>query len=321
MITWLLESTNPSIRYWTLTRVLDRPETDREVVAARRAIMESGPAVEILSHYTGDGRWEGERSYYTYKYTSTHWQLLLLTELAADGQDPRIAAACRRMIAEVYAEDRSTVYPCFHGVLVGYLHALGHAGDERVREFERQLAHSGVAGRWQCEINGDLPCAWGAARALWGLAHIPAQARSPDLLQAVASGVDFLAASDLHTGDYPSEGPRHQLWSRLSFPLFYQADVLTVLRALADLECLNGHDRFLPAVSWLRDRRRGDGRWNGASPYQSRMWTALEARRRPSEWITWQALYVLKSAGVGSTDLSHPDPQPEDPAGRSRGGA
>lgn len=90
----LLEPDNPAVRYWTLTRLLGHNKEDAEVIEAHRAVMTRGPAVEILTHYAGDGRWEGERSYYTYKYTSTHWQLLLLAELAADGEDERIATAC-----------------------------------------------------------------------------------------------------------------------------------------------------------------------------------------------------------------------------------
>jgi hypothetical protein len=168
VVPWLMERDAPSVRYWTLTRLLDRAENEDEVVEARQVVMESGPAAEILSHYAGDGRWEGERSYYTYKYKSTHWQLLLLAELAADGSDDRIAAACRRMIEDVGREERAAVWPCFHGNLIGYLHALRHAGDERVREFEGELARVAIKGKWCCDINGDLPCAWGAARALWG---------------------------------------------------------------------------------------------------------------------------------------------------------
>jgi hypothetical protein len=148
-IPWLLEPDNPSVRYWTLTRLLGRDKEDAEVIEARRAIMTRGPAVEILTHYAGDGRWEGERSYYTYKYTSTHWQLLLLAELAADGEDERIDAACRRMIQEIYGQDRTSLLPCFHGNLVGYLHALGHGQDDRVKAFEEELAHAGSAGEWR----------------------------------------------------------------------------------------------------------------------------------------------------------------------------
>jgi hypothetical protein len=293
---WLLEPENPSVRYWTLTKLLDRAKGDAEVIEMHRAIMERGPAAEILSHYAGDGRWEGERGYYTYKYTSTHWQLLLLAELAADGQDERIATACQRMIDQVYGEGRSTVWPCFHGNLIGYLHAFGHGQDERVGEFEAELARAGTVGEWRCNINGDLPCAWGVARALWGFGHVLDAERSSAVQEAIESGVRFLGRFELCEGNYPSSGPRHKLWDRLNFPLFYQAGVLFALRALADLGRVNEEPAFRKALEWLEARRRDDGRWNGASPYGSRMWTQLEPRRRPSKWVTWQALYAIKAA-------------------------
>lgn len=300
VIPWLMERSDPSVRYWTLTKLLDRSDEEAEVIAARQAIMERGPAVEILSHYAGVGHWEGERSYYTYKYTATHWQLLLLAELAADGQDGRIAVACQRMIDEVHSEDRSTILPCFHGNLVGYLHALGHGQDGRVRQFEAELARAGTAGKWRCDINGGLPCAWGVARALWGFGRIPPGGRSDDVGEAIESGVRFLGRFKLREGNYPSSGPRHRLWERLNFPLFYQADVLFTLRALADLGSVDAKPTFRKAVAWLEDRCRGDSRWDGTSPYGSRMWTQLEKRRRPSKWITWQSLYVVKAAQLGS---------------------
>lgn len=296
VIPWLMEPSDPSIRYWTLTRLLDQADEDTEVAKTRQAIMKRGPAVEILSHYAGSGRWAGERSYYTCKYTSTHWQLLLLAELAADGRDERITAACQRMIDEVYHEARSVIWPCFHGNLVGYLHALGHGRDERVRQFEAELARAGTTGKWRCNINGDLPCAWGTARALWGFGRIPAGERNSAVERAIDSGVRFLGRFKLREGNYPSSGPRHKLWERLSFPLFYQADVLFVLHALADLGRVDEKPTFRKAVTWLEDRCRDDGRWNGASPYGSRMWTQLEESRRPSKWITWRALRVIKAA-------------------------
>ena len=38
-IPWLLEGDNPSVRYFTLTDLLEAAPDDAEVVAARRAIM------------------------------------------------------------------------------------------------------------------------------------------------------------------------------------------------------------------------------------------------------------------------------------------
>ena len=84
-----------------------------------------------------------------------------------------------------------------------------------------------------------------------------------------------------------------------NFPLFYQADVLFTLRALADVGQLGAKPTFLKAVAWLEDLAVEGWRWNGVSPYNSRMWASLEKRRRPSKWITWQALYAIKDLSTG----------------------
>jgi hypothetical protein len=297
VIPWLLEPESPSVRYWTLTRLLGRAPDSPEAQETRQMIMERGPAAELLSHYAGNGRWEGEQSYYTYKYTSTHWQLLLLAELAADGTDERIAAACQRMIRDLHSERRTVIWPCFYGNLIGYLHALGHGTEEAVQEFTHDLARAGLKGKWTCAINGDLPCAWGVARALWGFARIPPAARTSDVEEAIESGVRFLGRYRLREGNYPTTSQRSTIWDHLNFPLFYQADVLFVLRVLADLGRLHDRPAFGRAVVWLEDRCHDDGRWNGSSPYRRRMWVPLERSGRPSKWVTWQALYVLKTMG------------------------
>lgn len=50
---WLLEPSYPSIRYYTLRRLLDRTD-DRDLIAARKAILTEGPAAEILARQRPD---------------------------------------------------------------------------------------------------------------------------------------------------------------------------------------------------------------------------------------------------------------------------
>ena len=121
---------------------------------------------------------------------------------------------------------------------------------------------------WRCRHNDELPCAWGAARALWGLAALPAECRSPEVAAAFASGLAFLLEGDhLLRGDYPTPGKVHAIWGHLNFPLFYQADILFVLRAVAELGALD-HPGAAPALAWLATRRRADGVWCGSSPFR-----------------------------------------------------
>lgn len=207
---WLLEPNLPPVRYLTLRQLLDRPADDPQAAAARRQAMRTPPVTSILRHWRRGGRWAGERGYYTHKYKSTHWQLLLLAELQADGADPRIAEACERMLRDT-ARQPTDVLPCFHGNLIGYQAAFGRADDERLRARVAELAERGVSGGvtrlaprrqpspapgdgrwtgpWWCTVNDGLPCAWGAARALWGLARLPAGERTAEVDAAIHSAV------------------------------------------------------------------------------------------------------------------------------------
>ena len=68
---WLLEEDNPSVRYHALRTLMELPEGDRQVVAARRAIMESGPVPAILAAQHDDGYWVKPGTGYSPKYQGT----------------------------------------------------------------------------------------------------------------------------------------------------------------------------------------------------------------------------------------------------------
>ncbi|OGO05440.1 MAG: hypothetical protein A2Y73_04415, partial [Chloroflexi bacterium RBG_13_56_8] len=242
-IQWLLAAETPSIRYLTMRDLLDLPEDDPQVVAARRAIMTTGPVPTILAGQTEGGNWAGESSYYSPKYVSTHWSMLLLAELAADGQDERLQRgaeymleANRSRIERAVRDGTRSMFPCFCGNVLRYALHCGRAGDPRVGDLVRYLSQCVQREDWRCQYNGELRCAWGAARAAWGLAALPPAYRTPEVEGVIESALNFLLAEHhLTEGDYPTSGSVHSLWSRISFPLFYQADILFVLRVLGDL--------------------------------------------------------------------------------------
>jgi hypothetical protein len=55
---WLLEDDNPSVRYFTLTRILDLPERHKDVREVRQKIMEIGVVPAILAKQQAGGNWE-----------------------------------------------------------------------------------------------------------------------------------------------------------------------------------------------------------------------------------------------------------------------
>ena len=69
VVEWLLEEDQPSIRYLTLTRLLDKPENDAAVKSAHDAIANMGWAADILSKQSEGGWWVTDESLYRPKYT------------------------------------------------------------------------------------------------------------------------------------------------------------------------------------------------------------------------------------------------------------
>ena len=91
---WLLQDKQPSVKYLALTNLLDRPEDDPEVQSAKQMMATTGWAADILTKQMPGGWWVGEESFYTPKYLSTNWMLLILADLGLTRADPRIAKAC-----------------------------------------------------------------------------------------------------------------------------------------------------------------------------------------------------------------------------------
>ena len=117
-VDWLLEAENPSVRYFTLTELLDKPENDSEVAAAKAGIMSSAPVAKILSKQEPGGYWGKPEDFYMRgaKYKGTVWNLLILAQLGADGKDERIGRACDFILNSSY--DRGSggfSYKAFQG--------------------------------------------------------------------------------------------------------------------------------------------------------------------------------------------------------------
>jgi hypothetical protein len=308
LIHWLVNSPTPSIRYLTLRRLLEYSETDYAVQAAREAMYKTGPIPTILKKQTPAGHWEGSVPYYARKYVGTHWSMILLSELAADSDDPHLQQGVEYMLSATDKNhmledkfDASVPSPdqygfiCLWGNIVRYAAYCHRADDPRVLTMVSYIVRNLEIGESCCIHNQYLPCAWGVMRALWGLAALPK--RSETVQAAIDKALKFLLESDyqLTAGNYPTPGTVHKLWSKLNFPLFYQVDVLFTLRVLGELNAL-GHPHVQPALQWLAEQRQPNGRWRGNNPYSGRTWKTGVDSQDTNRWVSLQAAVVMQQA-------------------------
>lgn len=331
VLDWLLEIdlNNPGVRYFALTRLLDRPADDPEVLAARRALMEHGPVPAVLAAQDPAGFWEKPGEGYYPKYRGTVWSIIYLAQLGADPEDSRVRAGGEYLLDHSRAVNgvfsltgtpSGNIY-CLSGNLGASLLDLGFGDDERLRqalEFTARFTtgesiapigeksaplryyKSGVCGPgFCCSANNRLACAWGAVKVLRALARVPQTERHPVMQSALETTIDFLFCVDPATAEYPagySDKPS-QSWFRFGFPVFYVTDVLQIAEALTDAG-YGGDPRLAATYDLILSKRDRAGRWKMEYAYTGKTWADVEERQQPSKWVTLRAMQVLKEGGI-----------------------
>lgn len=320
-LAWLLEPDrdNPGVRYFALRDLVGKPQADPEVRAAQAAVMESGPVPAILTNQEAEGYWVKPDGGYSPKYRSTIWQVIWLAELGADEADQGVRSACEYVLGHSVACNNAFSYSpkpvpsasvhCMNGSLVWALARLGFGDDPRLRAALEWIARattgdgpiefhaSGTAGPgFACGINSGQPCAWGANKSIRAMLQVPAEMRTPLIERALHQGAMLLLSRDPAIADYPYTERVSSTWFRLGFPLSYWSDVLETAANLAALGY--GQDpRLDHAWEWVLGKQDAEGRWPLENSLNGKMWADVEARRKPSKWVTLRALRALKSAG------------------------
>lgn len=319
---WLLESDplNPSIRYFALRDLLGRSEDDDQVRQARAEIMKTGPVPKILEAQQPDGYWVKAGGGYWPGYRSTPWQIAFLAELGADPSDERVQRGCEYLLSHNIAANGgfsmserpipSKVVHCHNGNSLYALLRLGYAHDPRVQaalawqvraitgQGEVRYYKSGTIGPGFACMVGH-PCAWGATKAMKALLIIPSDQRTSALQQAIDVGTEFLLSRDPAVADYPYTERVSSTWFKFGFPLSYWSDVLETVSVLVKLGY--GDDpRLSHALQFILSKQNDQGRWTLENTLNGKMWIDIEAKGKPSKWVTLRALRVLY--GVYSTE-------------------
>ncbi|MGD0449528.1 MAG: nitrogen fixation protein NifH [Candidatus Bathyarchaeia archaeon] len=317
---WLLETENPSVRYFALSQILDKPQNDPEMASAKEAIMRDGVVPEILAKQNSDGSWDLPEKFYTAKYKGTVWQLLILAELGADQKDEQIRKACEFILEN--SQDResggfsawpsvklgggrhSGVIPCLTGNMVSSLIKLGLLDDERIQcgvdwivRYQRFDDSESCAPKvWPYEKTpgcfGKHSCHMGVVKSLKALSEIPTAKRSKGVAETIEKGAEYMLKHNVHKRSHNLSQVSKPGWLRFGFPLMYQTDVLEVLGILTKLDYRD--ERMQEAIDVVVSKQNEKGQWNLENTFNPSFQTNIEQKNKPSKWITLNALTVLK---------------------------
>ncbi len=222
---WLLEKDNLTVRYITLVDILERPAEDTDVVKAKSDIMTKGVVPQILAKQEEEGYWGNPERLYVSKYKGTVWQLIILAEHLADGEDERIKKACEFLLdrsqelmsggfsmhhsIKTGGGRQSEVIPCLTGNMVWSLIRLGYLSDPRVQrgidwivryqrfdDGEDPVAGAHPPQGWPYDNHEDCwgrhTCHMGVVKALKALSEIPPDMRSSKVRCIIDEGTEYL---------------------------------------------------------------------------------------------------------------------------------
>lgn len=321
VIDWLLEEENPSVRYFTLTRLLGKPANDSVVVSAQKAIMMSPLVIKIFAQQNANGSWGVPERFYTNKYEGTVWTLLILAELGAYPSDPRVKAACDFILKHsqeplsfafsvgqsVKSETGlpSSVCPCLTSNMVYALIKLGYLHDERVQKaiqwiVKYQRADDGVkltpeepkyAKLFSCF--GNHSCHMGVAKALKALVAIPEKERTSEISNKIKQLSDYFLIHHIYKKSHNLEKEAKPGWKLFGFPLMYNTDVLEMLGLFSELRIID--PRLQESIVLVTSKRGSDGKWRLENTFNGKTLVEIEKKDEPSKWITLKALLALKA--------------------------
>jgi len=307
---WLLESDNPSVRYLTLRDIVGCSGT--EMIEAKEEIRTDSRVLRIFRKQKQEGYWEDASQPYYPKYKGTYWQVMILSQLGLDKSDERVRKACEFIFQFQLDEGgfssfekprteqkiREHEMSCLTGNVAASLIRLGYEDDERVTKalewlVEVQNRDGGwLCPYWEAHIKDKHSCFMGTIAPLDAFSEMPNEKMSSEMESAIDDGVEFLLMHRLFMADHHQFNIINKSWLKLSFPNF-SYDILRGLSVVTKLGYFKD-ERIKDAFEVLLRKQGSDGRWILESSPVGRMHATLEQKGKPSKWITFKALKVIK---------------------------
>ncbi|HEY4674578.1 MAG TPA: prenyltransferase/squalene oxidase repeat-containing protein [Candidatus Bathyarchaeia archaeon] len=331
---WLLEETNPSVRYFTLVDIVGKSESDPQVVAAKRGITRSEVVKKMLQKQKLEGYWEEPASPYLPKYKSSYWQIMTLSQLGVDKTNEKVRKACEYIFrfqledggfscntlehaSEEYELLRkrgkklppktewtaSTVfehqYSCLTGNLAAALIRIGYAGDQRVKKALEWLAKvQNRDGGWLCPYwRAHIRDKHGCFYGTIGPLEAFSEVGKEGLTGEMRQAMEKGAEFLLMHRLFKADHHDYEVINKSWLSLnfpFFYG--YNILRGLDVLTKLGyvKDERLNDAVEVLLEKRQKDGTWILENTPAGRMQTNIETKGKPSKWITLIALRTLK---------------------------
>ena len=312
-VRWLLQSKDPSVRYFALTDILWESERSAEVRTAKQQIPKGARLRALLSGQRADGGFGVD---WYKKWAGATWRMVSAVELGVPPENEAAHRAANHVLSRLplvrnephQIRGRFRLHASVLGNPLGVCARLGMADDPRVRH----VAHSLVRwqwpdGGWNCDSSEDARHSsfYESLATLWGLSEYLRATNDDSVRTAVDRAAELFLNHRLFRSCHGNEvmDPR---WTRLHYPVYWHYDILQALRVL-DRAGKLGDPRAREALDLIQSKRAKDGTWS----VEGRFWHPGPVHAAntevvdwggagPNEMITLNALRVLAASGRDS---------------------
>lgn len=320
---WLLEPSNPAVRYLTLTEIMRKSPGAREAKAARADIISYPPVAKLKSAQGKRGYWLPEDESYNPKFTATIWQLMLLGEMGVS-RLPWIESATKRLMSQHWVEsgawtcspvgEKVEEEPCISGNMLRTMMAFGYDGPRIQRGLDWLPEIQLEDGGWNCDTTPGATHSsfMSTIEPLWAYSEYPRQKWTRKMKASAERGAEFLLAHRVYKshrdwrpvelkglGDVFST----DMLTKFHFPMYYYYDALHGLRVLARLG-YHDDERIGDAVHLLLSKMTPEGKWllegdwvRERRAHRRKTLVTIEELGRPSKWVTLNCYRVLAKTG------------------------
>ena len=329
-IEWLLEETNPLVRYHTLTELLDRPLNDPDVRESLTGMINSPPIHNIFRKQNDDGgflqetqvkRW-GKWAQFGYlpKYKATIWQAHFLAQVNIPKDNSRIQKLGEYLFKTTYDKETGKfgldIMTCLNSYII---YALCKFGFEKRPEIEKafnfQVQYQRFDdGEWippkKWPYNGEEGHCWGPVSCYVGITQfvrtltvVPDSLMTKEAAVVKERAITFLLGHGIIRRKWEMKfrkslpcyrnhrtEPDLNLWAPMTFLL----DPIEVTSTLLQLGVPASNVE--EAITFILSKRKENNRWV-VEKVPSAMYGSWGKKGEENKWVTFRALKMLKLAG------------------------
>jgi hypothetical protein len=326
----LLDSDDPSVQWRVRVRVLGEDRESASIQRLQQDVKASPRVTTLLDHLGPDGRLSGGQHVYA-KWQGAHWLLATLVDLGYPSGDDLLAPMADQ-VAECWLDDGFYIEFLAHtkagaytkkgvpvlegryrrcgsqqGNALHFLTQLGLAREHTPRLVERLLHWQWPDGGWNCDRHpeADTSSFMETLMPMRGLHLYGQQTSSAEAVDAARRAAEVFLTRRLFKRRSDG-GVIHAEFAVLHYPLYWHYDILGGLKALAEVGLI-GDPRCSDALDLLEQKELPGGGWPAERKYYKVATTVAASAdyvdwggtssARMNEWVTTDALYVLRAAG------------------------